>query len=84
MGETDYINVSWCSAKQKEMSSNSAKTVNHCKEFVFNPIDAFNIEFGRYKPREKKNKKDNEVKFDARGNKYVIDEDGHEQLVFDF
>lgn len=54
IGETDYVNVSWCDKKQKEMSSNSAKTVNHCKEFVFNPIDAFNIENGRYKPREKK------------------------------
>ena len=59
VGETDYVNVSWCSAKQKEMSSNSAKAVNHCKEFVFNPIDAFNIESGRYKPREKKEKIDN-------------------------
>lgn len=54
IGETDYVNVSWCSAKQKEMSSNTAKTINHCKEFVFNPIDAFNVEKGKYKPREKK------------------------------
>ena len=59
VGETDYVNVSWCSAKQKEMSSKSAKVANHCKEFVFNPIDAFNIESGRYKPREKKEKIDN-------------------------
>ena len=43
VGETDYVNVSWCSAKQKEMSSKSAKVANHCKEFIFNPIDAFNI-----------------------------------------
>ena len=41
------------------MSSNSCKTENHCKEFVFNEIDAFNIESGRYKPREKKEKIDN-------------------------
>lgn len=54
IGETDYVNVSWCEAKQKEMSSNTAKTINHCKEFIFNPIDAFNVENGRYKPREKK------------------------------
>lgn len=54
IGETDYVNVSWCSAKQKEMSCNTAKTINHCKEFVFNPIDAFNVEKGKYKPREKK------------------------------
>lgn len=56
IGETDFVNVSYCSAKGKEISSNSAKTVNHCKEFVFNEIDAFNIE-GRYRPREEK--KDN-------------------------
>jgi hypothetical protein len=54
VGETDYVNVSWCSEKQKEMSSNTAKSVNHCKSFVFNPIDAFNIDSGRYKPRVKK------------------------------
>lgn len=59
IGETDFVNVSYCSAKKKEMSSNSAKTVNHCKEFVFNEIDAFNIESGRYKPREKKQRIDN-------------------------
>ena len=63
------------------MSSKSAKVVNHCKEFEFNPIDAFNFE-GRYKPQEKR--RDNEIKLDARGNKYVIDNDGNEQLVFDF
>jgi hypothetical protein len=26
----------------------------------------------------------NDVQIDARGNKYVIDDDGNEQLVFDF
>ena len=81
VGETDFVNVSWCDLKQKEMSSNSAKTENHCKDFEFNPIDAFNLE-GRYKPQEKR--RDNEIKLDARGNKYVIDDDGNEQLVFDF
>jgi hypothetical protein len=27
---------------------------------------------------------DEEIKIDANGNKYVIDEDGHEQLILDF
>lgn len=58
IGETDFVNVSYCSAKQKEMSSNSCKTENHCKEFVFNEIDAFNFEH-KYKPIQKKDKIDN-------------------------
>lgn len=58
IGETDFVNVSYCSAKQKEMSSNSCKTENHCKEFVFNEIDAFNLEH-KYKPIQKREKIDN-------------------------
>lgn len=58
IGETDFVNVSYCSAKQKEMSSNSCKTENHCKDFVFNEIDAFNFEH-KYKPIQKKEKIDN-------------------------
>lgn len=58
IGETDYVNVSYCSAKEKEMSSNSCKTENHCKEFVFNEIDAFNFEH-KYKPIQKREKIDN-------------------------
>ena len=54
-----YGDVVWCDELEKVMSEASAKTVNHCKKFVFNPIDAFNVENGRYKPREKKEKKDN-------------------------
>ena len=52
------MNVSYCSAKQKEISSISCKTVNHCKEFVFNEIDAFNFEH-KYKPLQKKEKAEN-------------------------
>lgn len=59
IAETDYVNTSWCELKQKEMSSKSAKTINHCKDFVFNEIDAFNIENGRYKPRVNREKIDN-------------------------
>ena len=76
-----YGDVVWCDEFKKVISEASAKVVNHCKEFEFNPIDAFNLE-GRYKPQEKR--RDNEIKLDARGNKYVIDNDGNEQLVFDF
>lgn len=53
IGETDFVNVSYCSAKKKEMSSNSCKTENHCKEFVFNEIDAFNFEH-KYKSIQKR------------------------------
>ena len=54
IGETDYVNVSWCDKKEKEMSSKSCKTENHCEDFTFCEIDTFNNENGRYKPREKK------------------------------
>ena len=54
IAETDFVGVSWCDKKEKEMSSKSAKTENHCKDFVFCEIDAFNPESGKYKPREKK------------------------------
>lgn len=53
IGETDFVNVSYCSVKEKEMSSNSCKTENHCKDFAFCEIDAFNCE-RKYKAREKK------------------------------
>lgn len=53
IGETDFVNVSYCSVKEKEMSSNSCKTENHCKEFEYNEIDAFNFEH-KYKPIQKR------------------------------
>lgn len=37
------------------MGENAAKRVNKCKDFVFNEIDAFNLE-AKYKPRAKKEK----------------------------
>ena len=52
IGETDFVGISYCSAKEKEISSNSCKTENHCKEFVFNEIDAFDLD-KKYKPRAK-------------------------------
>ncbi|MBO6105864.1 MAG: hypothetical protein J6O99_08195 [Methanobrevibacter sp.] len=53
IAETDFVGVSWCDKKQKEMSTKSAKTENHCKDFLFCEIDAFNPE-NKYKPRQKK------------------------------
>lgn len=53
VAEPVYENTSWCDKKQKDISSNSCKTENHCKEFVFCEIDAFDPE-KKYKPRHKK------------------------------
>jgi hypothetical protein len=53
-----YGDVVWCDELEKIISEASAKTVNHCKHFVFNEIDAFNFEH-KYKPIQKKEKVDN-------------------------
>ena len=34
----------WCDELNKMMSEQSAKTVNHCKHFVFNEIDVFDLD----------------------------------------
>lgn len=49
-----YGDVVWCDELDKEMSESTAKTINHCKHFVFCEMDVFNPELGKYKPREKK------------------------------
>lgn len=43
-------NGTYCYAKEKEIADSTAKSVNHCKDFVFNEIDAF-FETDGYKPR---------------------------------
>ena len=43
----------YCEALNKTMSEEKAKRVNHCKEFVFNEIDVFDLK-KRYKPRKAK------------------------------
>ena len=53
----------WCERKQKEMSESSAKRTNSCKKFLFNEIDAFNLE-AKYKPRAKKAFDDSPSLFD--------------------
>ena len=45
----------WCEELSKEMSETTAKSVNTCKRFEFNEIDAFDLD-KKYKPREKKEK----------------------------
>lgn len=46
-------NGTWCERKQKEISDNSAKTVNHCEQFLFCELDAYDIT-KKYKEREKR------------------------------
>lgn len=48
----------YCETFAKEKSEASAKAVNHCKEFEFCEIDAFDLN-KRYKPREPKKSTDN-------------------------
>lgn len=43
----------WCDELNKMMLEQSAKTVNHCKHFVFNEIDVFDLD-KKYKPRAEK------------------------------
>lgn len=46
-------NGTYCTAKKKTMEDSTAKSVNHCKQFEFNEIDAF-AETDGYKPRKAK------------------------------
>ena len=48
-----YGDVVWCDELNKMMSESSAKNVNHCKHFVFNEIDVFDLD-KKYKPRAEK------------------------------
>jgi len=43
----------YCTLKNKTMAESTAKSVNHCKEFELNKMDAF-FETDGYKPREPK------------------------------
>lgn len=44
--------VVYCGTKEKIISESSAKSVNNCKEFEFNPIDAFDPN-RKYKPHKR-------------------------------
>lgn len=53
-----YGDVVYCDEYKKVISEATAKTVNKCKGFVFCEGDVFDP-LKKYKPREKKLKKDN-------------------------
>ena len=46
-------NGTWCEKKQKEIADSTARTENHCKDFLFCELDAYNIN-KKYKAREKR------------------------------
>ena len=48
----DYSHWYYCTIKEKEMTENTIKTINHCKEFGMADEDV--ISGKRYKPRKKK------------------------------
>lgn len=56
-------NGTYCTAKNKEMRDSTAKSVNHCKEFEFNEMDAF-FETDGYKPRSARQIKPKEESFE--------------------
>lgn len=53
-----YFDYVYCDVKNKTMSENTAKSVNNCKEFLFNEIDVFYCgDMNKvYKPSEPKMK----------------------------
>lgn len=56
-------NGTYCTAKNKEMRDSTAKSVNHCKEFEFNEMDAF-FETDGYKPRSARRIKPKDKSFE--------------------
>ena len=56
-------NGTYCTVKNKEMADSTAKSVNHCKEFDFNEMDAF-FETDGYKPRKPKQNKSKGIIFE--------------------
>lgn len=56
-------NGTYCTAKNKEIRDSTAKSVNHCKQFEFNEMDAF-FETDGYKPRSPKRSKSKEMIFE--------------------
>lgn len=58
----------YCCAKNKEIAESTAKSVNHCKQFKFNGMDAF-FETDGYKPKGPKKTQNctEQMKFDIGG-----------------
>ena len=46
--------ANYCSKQERTMSDASAKSVNRCHDFEFNPIDAFGENEKGYQPRQPK------------------------------
>lgn len=49
--------ANYCTKHENAMSEATAKSLNRCSDFAFNPIDAFFENEDGYKPREQKNPK---------------------------
>lgn len=46
----------YCEIKKKFFLKSTIKSINHCKDFEFNPMDALQENKNEYKPREKDEK----------------------------
>lgn len=57
-------NGNWCEAKMKTVTDSTAKSVNHCKDFEFNPMDAFWENLSGYHPRKPKKDDGEQMMFD--------------------
>lgn len=60
--------VVWCGRLAKTIAESTAKSINNCKWFELNPMDAFFENEKGYKPREPKNKQcDGQVNLFGKG-----------------
>ena len=50
----------YCSSHMDTMSDEKAKRMNHCKDFQFNPLDAFDLE-RTYSPMKARRKMKNQI-----------------------
>ena len=60
-----YGDFVYCWEHKKEMSESTAKAVNKCKDFIFNPIDVLGGDLNKkYKPRKEKVNENQPTLFD--------------------
>lgn len=57
-------NGNYCTKRMIEPSDRYAKSTNHCKHFILNPMDAFMENENGYQPRKPKAKDGNQIKMD--------------------
>lgn len=50
------VNGIWCDKKEKCICESTAKSINHCKDFEYVPIDAFSLNEHGYRTRQIKEK----------------------------